>query len=175
MRPAAPTAGEARGRRRRWARPTAALLLAALAGPTTACYRTVPVTPGAVAPGMQLRLDLNDDGRVALRDSVGPSAAQIEGAAQQRTDSGYVVSVAGVRYLNGQHNRWSGEQLLVRASLVQRASERRFSRSRTALVVGGGLALLLAFALSQDLLGGGSEVGPGDDGGEGPIQRRAGR
>jgi hypothetical protein len=148
------------------------LLLAALAGPTTGCYRYAPVSPGATAPGMQLALDLNDDGRVALRDSIGPSATRVDGEVRARTDSGYVLSVAGVHYMSGARNRWSGEPLTVRANFVQRATERRFSRTRTLLVAGGAVALLVAFGISQDLLGGGNDNGPGDDGGEVPNTRR---
>ena len=118
----------------------------------SACYSAVPVET-VTAPGSTLLLDLNDRGRVALGDSIGPSAARVEGVLATRDDSSYVLRVSSVQYLNGQSNRWSGEPLTIPADLVGRARERRFSRARTYGLAAGIVATIVAVAASTDLFG----------------------
>src|SRR4051812_26198950 len=121
-----------------------AYLLVFLLGFTSGCYSFAPVvtTP---APGTQLVLGLNDQGRVALGQSVGPAAQTIEGTLQAKNDSAYVIAVNSVRYFNGGTNVWSGEPLTVATSLVQEAQVRRFSPGKTALAVAVGAAAVLSF------------------------------
>jgi hypothetical protein len=114
---------------------------------------------------MRVALDLNDRGRVALSDSIGPSADRIEGEVQAAEDSAVVLRVTSVRYTNGQRHRWTNEPLTVRADLVRDLRARHLSRARTALVAGVSTAAFVAFVISRDLLGFGS---PGEDGGGGP-------
>ena len=110
-------------------------------------------------------LGLNDQGRVTLGRSVGPAAETIEGKLQTKTDSAYVISVSAVRYFNGGTNTWSGEPLTVGTSSVQQAQERRFSASKTALVVGGAAAAVLTFILTRSIFGSSS---PDKSGTQGP-------
>jgi hypothetical protein len=148
--PTAARPASAPGRARRAG--AAFLLLLVLQPALAACYTTVPVEP-ATAPGSTLVLDLNDRGRVALGDSIGPSAARIEGVLATRSESSYVLRVSSVQYLNGQSNRWSGEPLSVPATLVDRARERRYSRARTYGLAAGVLAAVVAVVVSTDLFG----------------------
>jgi hypothetical protein len=141
--------------RRRW-RAWTSLVLAATA-PLSGCYSTQPVTT-APEPGATVVLDLNDRARYLLGDRIGPSAASIEGVMQSGSDSGYVIRISSVSYLNGQSNKWSGEPFTVAPGLVSQAWRRDFSRSRTvALGVGIGAALLSAI-LKTNLFGSGSST-----------------
>lgn len=146
-----------------------ACVLAFLAGVSTGCYSYIPIQTSAARPGMQVSLDVNDRGRVSLADSIGPSVDKIEGSVQQRTDSGYVLSVSAVEYVNGRRVRWAGEPLSVQDGQVGVARERRFSRLRTALVTAAAVGAVLAVALTRDLFGTGSvereppDPGPGPD------------
>lgn len=119
------------------------------------CYRFVPVT-GVPSQGTTLVLDLNDRGRLALGDSIGASAARIEGLMSASSPENYVLQVSSVQYLNGQSNRWSGEQITVRTEHVGRARQREFSRSRTFLAGLGVAAVIVAAVLAADLGGSGS-------------------
>jgi hypothetical protein len=147
------------GRRESTAPPTpstgrraVALLLVFLLGFTSGCYTFTPVV-AVPEPGTELALGLNDQGRVSLGQSVGPSAQTIEGRLSAKNDSAYVIAVRSVRYFNGGTNVWSGESLSVGTSLVQEARVRRFSPSKTALVVAAAAGGVLAFILSRSIFG----------------------
>lgn len=128
------------------------------------CYVYAPIAQ-APAPGMRVVLDLNDRGRVALSDSIGPSADRIEGEVASTADSTYVLRVTSIRYTNGRASKWTNEPLSIRTDLVRHLREKRFSRRRTVFVAASSVAALLAFALTTDLIGFG---GLGGDGGGGP-------
>lgn len=135
-----------------------------LAGFSTGCYTTAPFA-SAPQPGQVLVMDLNDQGRVALGPSIGPAATRIEGMLDSRTDSAYVVKVESVVYMNGTNNRWTNEPLTIRSDLVRELHERKFSRSRSALLAAGIVGATVAFIASRGLLGFGSpgtDKGPGD-------------
>jgi len=131
-----------------------ALLLTAVAS-LSGCYVQVPIS-GTPRPGTSLVLDLNDRGRLALGDSIGPSASRIQGTVQASSDSSYVLRVQSVQYLNGQTNTWSGEPLAVRADLIGRARERQYSRKRTWALGLATVAAIVAVAVTADLFGSGS-------------------
>jgi hypothetical protein len=115
-------------------------------------------------------LALNDRGRVALADSIGEAAAEIEGALVSRQDSVFVIRVRAVEYLNGQRQRWTGEPLSVKEAHVRDVHARHMSRGRTAVVAGAISSSVIAFILSRDLFGlGGGGREPGG-GGPGPDQ-----
>jgi hypothetical protein len=116
------------------------------------CYASMPVN-GPPAAGTTVVLDLNDRGRVALGEQVGPSATTIEGRVSSASDSVYSLRVASVSYLNGQSNRWSGESLAVPANLVSRATQRSFSRGRTTLLGVAAAATLAVLIKSTNLIG----------------------
>jgi len=129
-----------------------ACLLVFLLGFSSGCYTFTPVAV-APAPGTELVLGLNDQGRATLGRSVGPAAEAIEGKLQVRNDSAYVISVSSVRYFNGGTNVWSGEPLTVSTSFVQQAQERRFSPSKTALAFAVGAGAVLSFILTRSIFG----------------------
>jgi hypothetical protein len=144
-------------RRRAWV----ALMLAGVS-PLTGCYSTRPLTT-APAPGTTVVLDLNDQARVQLGDRIGPSAASIEGIVQPGNDSGYVINIASVKYLNGQTNQWSGERFSLAPGLVTQAWQREFSRSRTVSLGLGIAAAIATVVLKTDFLsktGGGQPTTP---------------
>ena len=120
-------------------------LLAAGSWPLSGCYATRPLST-TPAPGTTVVLDLSDRARVQLGDRIGPSAASIEGVVQAGSDSGYVLNISAVKYLNGQTNQWSGERFTLSPALVTQAWKREFSRSRT-WALGVGVAAAIATAV----------------------------
>ena len=131
------------------------------------CYASMPVN-GTPATGTTVVLDLNDRGRVALGEQIGPSATSVEGKVAAASDSAYSLRVSSVSYLNGQSNRWSGEPLTVPANLVSRATQRSFSRGRTTLLGVAAAATLAVLITSTNLIGsasGGAKGNPPPPGG----------
>ncbi|HET9634485.1 MAG TPA: hypothetical protein VFP26_01025 [Gemmatimonadaceae bacterium] len=139
-----------------------------LMGVASGCYVYSPA-PASPGQGTQLVLQLNDRGRVALGDSIGPTGQEVEGKVVGTSDSALSLSVARVGYLNGQSNKWNGERLTIGRSLFDQASERRFSASRTWLTVAVAVGAVAAFIGSRSLLGFGSE-GRTNNGGGGNQQ-----
>lgn len=113
-------------------------------------------------------MELNDKGRIGLGERVGPAATSVEGLLQSQTDSVYLIQVSSVAYVNGQSNRWNGEQLTVRKDFIKDLSERKFSRSRSTLAGAALAAGVVLFAISRNLLGfGNSSREPVPGGGNG--------
>lgn len=93
----------------------------------------------------------NDRGRVAVADSIGPSAQRVEGTVRARSDSTLLLAIASVSYLNGERTKWAGEAVTLRLNSLGSLQERRFSRSRTGLVVGAAVALVGSFIATRTL------------------------
>jgi len=144
-----------------------ACVLGFLTGVTTGCYAYTPVA-SPPAPGQQVLLELNDQGRVGLGPSIGSASSQVEGVLQPGMDSAYSLKVVSVSYLNGQRNKWSGEPLVVSRSFVREAKLRQFSRSRSALATGVVIGTALLVILTSSILGGGSPGSGTDNGGGNP-------
>jgi hypothetical protein len=144
-------------------------VLAFLVGVSTGCYTNAPLANPAPA-GTVVVLDVNDRGRVALGESLGPSVAQIEGQLQSRSDSAYVVNVSSVEYLGGNRHKWSGEPVTIRADLVGRAAERRLSRSKTTATVVAIAGAVLAFIITRSIFSSGTPglepTDPGNNNGQ---------
>ena len=138
-------------------------VLAGALGVNTACYTTRPLL-GLPDVGTQVVAVVNDRGRVAMSDSLGPSVDQVEGTAvDRRGDSSVVLSLSRVRYINGDESRWNGERLRFDVSSLRGFQERRFSRARTTGLVALTAGALVAFIVTRQLVSGGN--GANSDGG----------
>jgi hypothetical protein len=129
----------------RWA---GAGLLPVLLG---ACY--VNRTVGELTPQTRVSVVLSDYGRVEASRQIGPRALRVEGSLVETTDTAYLLSVSAVKPISGSWVRWSGERVSMRRDYVASMFERRLSRGRTALLVGGGAFALLTLMVNFDILG----------------------
>jgi len=132
------------------------------------CYSYTPLPVVAPAPRARVALVLSDQGRVGAGPAVGSGVARVEGALLGSTDSDYTLRVAAVTDIRGARTRWSGETITLQRPWVGNAYERRFSKSRTYVLVGALAAGFIAFAVNRDLFGGGgplTEIPPGGGGG----------
>lgn len=137
------------------------------------CYENLPMQQGTIAVAERVLLTLNDQGRVGMAGQLGPAVDEVEGAVLQVQDSTIQISVNRVTLIGGNSSLWNGERVNVRRSYVAAYAGRRLSRTRTALLVGGITAGMLAFVLTQSLLfgGGGVDMPPSVE--PGPISLRA--
>jgi hypothetical protein len=125
------------------------------------CYSYLPVATLQPAPGTNLSLVLSDEGRMQSVRQVGPYAMRIEGELLQATPEDFVLAVSDVVDIRGTRSKWMGESLSLPRAFVMTTYEKRFSRSKTALLaaaVAGGIVAIIA---SRNLLGIG---GSGDSG-----------
>jgi hypothetical protein len=139
------------------------LLLVALVAPVGGCYVYTPLA-SAPSTGTTVSFALTDAGRLALGRNIGEGAQSLEGEVDSITDSSYVLHVQSVTYINGQHNKWTGERLVVDRQQVTNARQRNFSKSRTAVVAAVSVGGLVAFITTRGLLGGGGESQPNPGG-----------
>lgn len=110
----------------------------------SACYQYAPVrsTPSV---GSQVGFDINDEGRVGLRDQLGPGVARVEGVLTAVEGDVLVVQASSVTQIRGLPMRADSVRVRVSKGYVESIDERRLSRGRTYVVVGVGLAIVAAF------------------------------
>jgi hypothetical protein len=140
---------------------SAAVLLSLVLG---GCYQYTQSYQDRPVPATVVEVQLNDRGRVAMEQNVGPEVLTVEGTVAEVSDSGFVLSVQRVAGINRQTYKWSGERVAFRNDHVRGIRERRFSAGRTVLFAGGMAASALAFAVTRSILG----AGFGDRGGPNP-------
>jgi hypothetical protein len=144
---------------------SSALAAVALMG-TTGCYTYSAYVPDRPAPGSAVEVTLNDRGRVAQAQSLGPEVWQVEGSVVSVTDSAFELRVTRTLTLDRTAIRWTGESVTLRLEDVRGMRERRFSRGRTAILASTLTASTIAFFATRGLFGLGNEgsdpTGPGD-------------
>jgi hypothetical protein len=129
------------------------------------CYSYVPLTTLQPAPGTKLSLVLNDEGRVQTAHEVGPYTMRVEGELLRSTDADYVLAVTDVVDIRGARSRWTGEPVPLARSYVMSTYEKRFSLTKTLLLVGAATAGFVALVASRNLLGIGGSGGDSGSGG----------
>jgi hypothetical protein len=150
----------------------AAVAVVLATGQLAGCYHYVPVSQPAAAVGAAVSLGINDRGRVALTDAVGPGVRRMEGRVLENTDSSLVVSVVSVQHIDlGVPAKWAGERVEVGRDFVNELRERRFSTTRTGIALG--LVAAGAVAVSFIAIEGFGSDGGGGNGGNGNQQMRA--
>ena len=131
---------------------------------TASCYVYRPVTGTVPATADRMRFTLNDAGTAGLASQLGPSTVELSGRLVADAGDAYLVSVASTVARNGVEADWRGEQVAVPRTFVDRVDQRRFSRTRTVLMVVG--AITAALAAREAFWGpggvfGGAPPGPG--------------
>lgn len=125
----------------------AALLLAAAS--QTGCYTYFVPETVRPAPGRTFAFSLTDYGRAALAEGVGAGTDRIEGVLVGNSDTTYTASVARVVNIRGAVARWNGEVVSFQRQYVATVRERRLSKSRTAIAVGGATAAVVALIATR--------------------------
>jgi len=110
----------------------------------TACFSYAPVqtTP---QPGTQVALEVTDEGRVALSEKIGPGVVRLKGTLAGVEGDALLVDASSVRQVRGYISDLGGVRVTLPKRYVTRMDERRLSRSKTMLVVGGVVAIVVGF------------------------------
>ncbi|MEA3244745.1 MAG: hypothetical protein U9Q74_01185 [Gemmatimonadota bacterium] len=136
------------------------------------CYETLPVEQGVAPVAERVQFTLNDQGRLALAGKLGPAVDKVEGSVLQVGSDAYDLSVSGIVQIGGNRSLWNGERVSVQRDYVSGFAVKHLSRTRTALLVGGITAGMLAFIFGRDLLLGGGGVEPSPTTEPGPLSLR---
>ena len=127
---------------------TACAAAAALSG----CY-TYRRAPESAPVGAQVAVQINDRGRAALADSLGPSPDRVEGRLLAADDSTITLGVSAVKPRDGERTPWAGERVLLRRSSINDVLERQLSVARSVGVAAGVIGGVVAFFVTRDLIG----------------------
>jgi hypothetical protein len=114
----------------------------------SACYGYVPVH-GTPPVGAHVGIEVNDEGRVALRDRLGPGVLRLEGRLAGREGEEWVVDASRVTQLRGLPLPLDSMRLRLSQRFVERMDERRLSRTRTWMLVGGAASVVAAFGVTK--------------------------
>ena len=112
------------------------------------CYSLQPTSVAVPASGTRLAFAINDVGRVALGGSMGPELRRVEGNLQSKDGDDFFVNVSGVELLQGGYQTWAGETVRINSSYVSAIYEKKFSKAKTAMAVGGA-AVVVALLTSK--------------------------
>lgn len=120
------------------------------------CYTLRPAG-STVREGTRMAFDLNDAGRVAMAERIGPEILQLEGRVLSTENGDYTLAVRTVRYVRGGEQVWAGERVQIAKEHVGSTWERRFNPARTAVLAGITVAAVAAFFVTREFLLGGDE------------------
>jgi hypothetical protein len=146
-------------------RPAALLLL-------TACYRYVPSTRDALAPGAEVRVSLTPAGTSQLVPVLGNQTTAVEGRVLNATDTSYVLALSGtLKSLGGNGSSsvsrtvWAGDSVAIPGAAVGGVERRLLDSKRTTLLAIVGTAAATATVRVLVHAFGGKSSSGGDGGG----------
>src|SRR5947208_15809096 len=135
-----------------------AAILTAAACVTAGCYNYDPLVTPSPEPGTYVSLSLTDAGSQELARYLGPNVFIVRGRYLQHGDGGLLVSVASVELKLGNEVSWAGETVALPDSAISAIEVRQLARGRSALLLGAGVAGLVAPAAGLSMTGRGTRA-----------------
>jgi hypothetical protein len=123
------------------------------------CYMYVPVGSARPEVGSQIRAVLSTDGTVEMIPRFGPGVVALSGIMVGGYPEEIPIAVQRVTTADRGEMPWGESVVVLPPSQLASVEERRLSKTRTALFVGGIAAVVL---LADRTLTGGGILGPGD-------------
>lgn len=123
---------------------------------TTACYTYDARSPGEIPPGQHVVVTVNNVGRVALTADIGDDVASVTGDLGSVDSAGIHMRVTDAEFLSGTSTRMAGVAVTVPTNGVVLVTTKQFSRSKTAAVVIGVAAALIAAIRAFGIIGSGN-------------------
>lgn len=133
---------------------------------SSACYRYVPVTGGELAVGGAYRGHLTQEGSQRVAPIVGENVERFDGRIVSVLDTAYLVAIsATLKRTDTRPSIWTGEQLFIPRSAVNRFEMRELDRSRTMraaalYALGIGAVGLLVLSIQSSVSGDGTSPPP---------------
>ena len=132
----------------------------------TACFDYRETPPASVAPATEVRVELSDQGTVALAKALGPSVSRIEGTVREANADRLVISIANLSRRGAGTVDWSGEQVTLAPSDIRTVGVRALN-SQKSWLAGGGLTAavvvgIVAIAKATGIASGNPGTKPGN-------------
>lgn len=125
-----------------------------------ACYRYVPVTTSDLVVGAAYRAHLSDEGSMRTARLLGENVTRLDGRIVTVTDTALLIAMsATLKRAEQRQTVWTGEQLMIPRSAVNRFELRQLDRPRTmraaalyalGIAVVGAIVLSISGVASQD-------------------------
>jgi len=119
------------------------------------CYSETPLTTPVPAPETRIVALVTDSGVLALSNTLGPGAVQVEGVVDAADADSWRLRMMRVEYRGGTSITWNHELVRFPRSTLTHPTERRLNKGKSWLTAGiiAGTALLAARLLGS--IGGG--------------------
>ena len=121
------------------------------------CYRSLPLRQGVAPETGRVELVLNDQGRAALSERLGPMVEKVEGEMLSQTADSYTVSVVRISQLNGGTALWNGERVTIPMSQLLGYQVRQLDKLRTIGLAAAVTVAMVVLFLGKSLIGGGTD------------------
>jgi hypothetical protein len=105
------------------------------------CFSYIPAELGTLPDGAQVRVQLTRQGVATLPEVLDQSGPRVAGTIVWRNDEQLLLRVPTATNIL---NTTLGQQVVIPTHDIVRFEARRFNRTRTAIVIGGGLTLAAA-------------------------------
>ncbi len=141
-----------------------ALVMGAALVSSAACfvYTEVPATEPIADARAEFRL--SDEGRLLMRNALGPGVLTVEGRIVSNDDSAWTVKVYRLTTLRGEPMNWTGEEVQIPHQAVSLVMRRDVDKGRSLVAAAGVTGAVVLFVVSRGLFGGGTQMEPGDCG-----------
>lgn len=148
-------------------------MVAAWAVVLQGCYESLPLQQGVAPETGRVELVLNDQGRAALSERLGPMVQKVEGQMLSQQADAYTLSVVRVSQLDGNTAMWNGEQVTLLKVHTVGFQVRQLNKARTIGLAAAVTAAVVFVFFGKALTGGGTDdkTQP-PDGGQPVLQQR---
>jgi hypothetical protein len=117
------------------------------------CYLEQPLTVTPPAPATRIIAQLTDSGTVALSNSIGAGALEVEGVVRSADADTWTLQLVRVDHRDGRTINWNREAVTVRPSLLTNPMVRVLDKKRSWLAAAGITIGAIVLARAFDLLG----------------------
>ena len=113
----------------------------------TACYAQRPIGVSVPAPATQIIAQVTDTGSVAMANTIGPAATEIEGVVAEADAATWKLQLLRVDHLGGNSSRWKRETVTFPRYALTNVRETRLDKKRSWIAAGIVTGLVVALTV----------------------------
>jgi hypothetical protein len=124
-----------------------AVALISLVSFFTACYTQRPIGVSVPLPAARIIAQVTDTGSVAMANTIGPAATEIEGLIAEADASTWTLQMLRVDHRGGNSSRWNRETVTFPRYALTNVRETRLDKKRSWIVAGLAAGLVVALTV----------------------------